>query len=217
MKKKKTNEKNDILKMLKVVKVFIYILAIVILAGIVAANISPQNEERIEMIITSMTLFMVLLGVSSYIYKRIKDLKKSKSLLEKIVVIMILIALIITIIGAIMMTISAQNAKCGVDFVEVINVDNGKIIIDGSSYYHGDYKEVEISKPFFLKVNKGDKITIRHQETDEGLHYVWNISEDTSGTVLLVGGPLLELLVITDIILSGINYDLKIKNKGVRK
>ena len=115
------------------------------------------------------------------------------------------------------MTISAQNAKCGVDFVEVINVDNGKIIIDGSSYYHGDYKEVEISKPFFLKVNKGDKITIRHQETDEGLHYVWNISEDTSGTVLLVGGPLLELLVITDIILSGINYDLKIKNKGVRK
>lgn len=213
MKPNKNNkESNNIDLFGKMLEIGVGSIFLIIFVGIILGNIFPEKEEKIINIMTGSIVLLIAIGLFIYIGKRIKSLKHSKSLIEKIIIIIMPIAVIITFIGAIMLGIYNQNKKDGVDFVKVVDVNNGKIVIDGSNYYHGDYKTIEINKPIFLKVNKGDMISVKHQEKPEGLKYVWNVSEEAGTTVTVLGGPLLQMLFIIDLILSSLNYFVKNEN-----
>ena len=83
-----------------------------------------------------------------------------------------------------------------VDPVKVQDVQGNKIIIDSSMYNYGDSQTIDIYKPFFAPVQKGDIIYVRYSESQSEKKYY--VLDDQIGSIIMaigiIWGPMLVIL-----------------------
>ena len=97
-----------------------------------------------------------------------------------------------------------------VDEVEVLEVSGNNLTIDYTDYNHGDKGVLTIKKPFFVKIKKGDLVSVRyHVDNPSKMHYV--INAKVGVVMLIIGIILCSLRVLQWLVLTP--YVL-IKHKG---
>ena len=95
-----------------------------------------------------------------------------------------------------------------VDMVTVVDVKNNKLLVDCSNYYNGDCNTIEVYKPFFVNVKKGDLIDVRYPINDpKKMYYVVhrNIGEQLFEIGLLTGIIIILISIIAIVIMAFIN------------
>ena len=212
MKEKKSNEEKRKIK-IKIICVWGILVVLLWATGIIFSGKNSIIGDRLLLIESALIFIPFVLGIIVSIFKRIKSLLTSNKITNMLLGI-ITIATIITIaIGVTIKVLGSPSEKYSIQKVNVIGVSNGKIIVDGSNFYHGDAKQIEVNKPLFAQVKSGDIITVRCPDNPEEMYYV--LEEKVGDNVFIVGLFFIGALMIIEIILF-IFVDCNPKNRRVR-
>ena len=195
-------------KIIKFDRIFPIYIVLFILLWIVGMILTINNNNYGNIIITISTIFIslpFLILISYPFFLIIKKLLKLKKWYYVITAVILIISVILFINGAIVSFLGSSSYYYKIDQVKVVDVRNNKIFVDCSKYYNGDKEIIQINKPFFINIKKGDLISIKYPKNEfEKMHYV--VDYQIGINMLNIGFNLLTITIIIWITFFAIKY-----------
>lgn len=139
-------------------------------------------------------------------YSIIISLLKSKNIISILSGFILSFSIILCIFGLIVIFLgSSYEDRYIVNSYNVLDIRDNKILVDISDPNLGDPKIIEINKPLFIKINKGDKIDVRYKKDDiENMHYVLN--RDIGEKSISLGSQYLIFTIMLGLIFLAKNF-----------
>ena len=213
MKEKKSNEEKRKIK-IKIICVWGILVVLLWATGMIFSGKNSIIGDRLLLIESALIFIPFVLGIIVSIFKRIKSLLTSNKMTNMLLGTIIIVAIITISIGVTIKALGSPSEKYSIQKVTVISVKNGKIIVDGSKFYNGDTRQIEINKPFFAEIKSGDIITVRCPDNPEEMYYV--LDEKMGDNVFIEGLFFIGFLMIMEIISFFLEYMDNSNNRRVR-
>lgn len=196
-KNKKMEKKKEIIS---ISLVFIFLISeIIMVIGLILYGNGVSYGNTIAYYCAGVAIIEFLLlcfgGLFYFVYLWIKGMFESKNWYRIIEAIFIILSVILFVSGTVITFLGTSfDGIYKVDYINVIDVRNSKILVDSSKYYDGDGKIIEIHKPFFTNIKEGELIKIRYPiNNPEKMSYV---IDGQIGAYLLVLGVELGFIIV---------------------